>query len=491
DNAGNRSSMTLSGYAGNSTENYSYDKNNRLISSVINSGTISAYTDYTYDKNGNQTKIEKYSKNNEGKFKLSITNAIYQSNAGIQKFTYNGLNQLTGYESTNRQYNGKVGLSAEYKYMANGYRLSKNVNGEETRYLWDKNNIVSELNDINVISHRYYRGYNLVCDDSNTYYMHDPHGNVIETYTGSNKYCDDLYIYNAFGTNKYFNDTGETDKWGYCDQLKDFETGNYYMRARYYNPDTGRFISEDPIKDGSNWYSYCAGNPVAFKDISGKIKISDGMYNYNTQLKLLDYSVQYNIARLNNNVVAMNAASQNANNLRNNSSEMGMFEKIVDDDAAWLNFETVTAYEKAKSCGLKEGSLEFGLVVTDFIIQAERERKNIEMTYNFTMISIASSIILSNGFVRNKTNNSVSLENIRYSDKVKQQMEWDDYHGFPSSVDAFDDYATVTKLTNQRDGKVRTRLQIPGSYKGKDGFFEYIIEPNGIDCNHRVFVPKK
>ncbi|WP_308698859.1 hypothetical protein, partial [uncultured Thomasclavelia sp.] len=150
---------------------------------------------------------------------------MHKKDIGVKKFTYNGLNKLTGYESIIGQYNGKVGLSAEYKYMANGYRLSKNVNGEETRYLWDKNNIVSELNDINVISHRYYRGYNLVCDDSNTYYMHDPHGNVIETYTGSNKYCDDLYIYNAFGTNKYFNDTGETDKWGYCDQLKDFETG--------------------------------------------------------------------------------------------------------------------------------------------------------------------------------------------------------------------------------------------------------------------------
>ncbi len=41
------------------------------------------------------------------------------------------------------------------------------------------------------------------------------------------------------------------------------------MRARYYNPGTGRFISEDPIKDGSNWYSYCYNNPLIFRDKNG------------------------------------------------------------------------------------------------------------------------------------------------------------------------------------------------------------------------------
>ena len=32
---------------------------------------------------------------------------------------------------------------------------------------------------------------------------------------------------------------------------------------------TGRFISEDPIKDGLNWYAYCGGNPVMFLDRNG------------------------------------------------------------------------------------------------------------------------------------------------------------------------------------------------------------------------------
>ena len=41
------------------------------------------------------------------------------------------------------------------------------------------------------------------------------------------------------------------------------------MQARYYDPTTGRFISEDPVKDGMNWYIYCANDPVNAWDPSG------------------------------------------------------------------------------------------------------------------------------------------------------------------------------------------------------------------------------
>lgn len=82
---------------------------------------------------------------------------------------------------------------------------------------------------------------------------------------------------------------------GYCDQLIDFESYNYYMRARYYNTETGRFISEDThwnpsnmiygdstfeenetkypditaSLQASNLYGYCMGNPVIYSDING------------------------------------------------------------------------------------------------------------------------------------------------------------------------------------------------------------------------------
>jgi RHS repeat-associated protein len=49
----------------------------------------------------------------------------------------------------------------------------------------------------------------------------------------------------------------------------DASTGLIYMRARYYDPATGRFLSEDPKGQGENWFAYCSGNPVNYQDESG------------------------------------------------------------------------------------------------------------------------------------------------------------------------------------------------------------------------------
>ena len=43
-----------------------------------------------------------------------------------------------------------------------------------------------------------------------------------------------------------------------------------YVRARYYEPTSGRFLSEDPDRQAGNWFSYCENAPVAFGDASGK-----------------------------------------------------------------------------------------------------------------------------------------------------------------------------------------------------------------------------
>lgn len=42
----------------------------------------------------------------------------------------------------------------------------------------------------------------------------------------------------------------------------DHRTGLYYLGARYYDPELGRFISEDPANDGLNWYVACGSPPL-------------------------------------------------------------------------------------------------------------------------------------------------------------------------------------------------------------------------------------
>jgi len=55
----------------------------------------------------------------------------------------------------------------------------------------------------------------------------------------------------------------------YFGQTYDETTGLYYLRARYYDPATSRMLSEDPAKQGLNWYVYCSNNPVNRVDPSG------------------------------------------------------------------------------------------------------------------------------------------------------------------------------------------------------------------------------
>ena len=49
----------------------------------------------------------------------------------------------------------------------------------------------------------------------------------------------------------------------------DRDTGLYYFNARWYDPQLGRFITEDPIKDGINWYAYGSNNPLIYTDPTG------------------------------------------------------------------------------------------------------------------------------------------------------------------------------------------------------------------------------
>jgi RHS repeat-associated protein len=49
----------------------------------------------------------------------------------------------------------------------------------------------------------------------------------------------------------------------------DPDTGLYYFNARWYDSSTGRFTSEDPVRDGVNWFVYVSNNPLRFVDPTG------------------------------------------------------------------------------------------------------------------------------------------------------------------------------------------------------------------------------
>lgn len=75
----------------------------------------------------------------------------------------------------------------------------------------------------------------------------------------------------------------------------------------------------------------------------------------------------------------------------------------------------------------------------------------------------------------------------RYTNKVWKQMQLGDFHSFPEGVTAFEKYG-IRSVIKGGDGIERQMLKIPGSYRGKDGVFEFIKEADG-SINHRLFQP--
>jgi RHS repeat-associated protein len=73
--------------------------------------------------------------------------------------------------------------------------------------------------------------------------------------------------------------------------VQDDESGLIYMRARYYEPETGRFVSEDPEMDGRNWYSYCKNEPITRVDVTGKSWEDDGFFLLGTLLYTLGFGL--------------------------------------------------------------------------------------------------------------------------------------------------------------------------------------------------------
>ena len=137
---------------------------------------------------------------------------------------------------------------------------------EKNNFVWDGANLVYESGSTTV----YTRGTSLIAAQDDTdlsYYLFNGHGDVVQLADSAGVITQE-YDYDAFGVEKNA-DTADANSFRYCGEYFDAETDTYYLRARYYAPELGRFTSEDPAQDGLNWYTYCTGNPVLFVDPSG------------------------------------------------------------------------------------------------------------------------------------------------------------------------------------------------------------------------------
>ena len=198
---------------------------------------------------------------------------------GGKNFTYDAENHLTGMSVS--------GTTVSIVYDAFGNRVSKTVNGVTTKYLVEDDvnptgypQVLDELTG-STVTRTYTYGLQRISQDqiienvwTPSFYGYDGGGNVRQL-TNSAGVPTDKYEYDAFGNDVYH--TGTTpNNYLYRGEQYDSDLGLYYLRARYYNPATGRFLSRDP-EDGTakdpaslHKYLYANGDPVNRTDPMGR-----------------------------------------------------------------------------------------------------------------------------------------------------------------------------------------------------------------------------
>ena len=278
DSSNNRKEMT----AGNQVTAYKYNKNDELL----RTDTLDTKTDedsvvvYKNDKNGNQlATVNRYEipsdKKDSAYVDVDVTLGDNRLNENVVN-RYNALNQLT--QTLTKNY------KVSFTYDAEGLRTSKTVNGEKTVFVWDGDQLVMELFEGGKVKKRYIRGNDLVysdrgedrasgSEDGKLFYVTDPHGNVVQLIDESGKVVK-TYEYDSFG-NEVNLDSKDDNPFRYCGEYYDKETGEVYLRARYYQPKVGRFLTgdtytgedDDPLS--LHLYTYCGNDGVNAWDPSG------------------------------------------------------------------------------------------------------------------------------------------------------------------------------------------------------------------------------
>ena len=254
---------------------FSYDPLNRLtaVQGVLNETFEHDPAGNILENNGETTQVEKGNRlkfQGDRHFKYDARGNLIQENRGkggqlVTQFEYNGQNQLI------KVIKGKQEI--EYRYDALGRRVSKKDNFGKTQFLWNGNQLLSEtrgeIHKTYLFEPGGFRPLAFVQDDKVYHYHVDHLGTPQEI---SNEQGEIVWSvsYRAYGNVVKKEIEQVENNLRFQGQYFDAETGLHYNRFRYYSPDTGRFINQDPIGllGGINNYQY-APNPVGWVDPLG------------------------------------------------------------------------------------------------------------------------------------------------------------------------------------------------------------------------------
>lgn len=282
DKAGNRKTEKVTENGVVAATAYTYNEQERLMTTVQTAENITKTITYQYDNNGNvYSKTQGVTQPDSGELSETAI-ALLGIDADPELgaiYEYNVFNQLV------RTYQGNKTI--ENVYNAEGLRVSKTVNGETCNYLYEYDKIVLETDGAGNQTARNVYGTSLLSREAGgekLTYHYNGHGDVTSL-TNTSGTVTASYYYDVFGNHlSGRGGGGEQDGAGeslidnpfrYAGYEFDDETDLYYLKSRFYSAETARFLQEDTYRgDPSdplslNLYVYCANAPIRYWDPTG------------------------------------------------------------------------------------------------------------------------------------------------------------------------------------------------------------------------------
>ena len=272
------------------THDYSYDGLNRLVQALHPAASGLPQEDFAYDLVGNRE-----DPTDETLYDYDANDRIVKSPDTVYAFDDDGnlvmrqagaLAELFRYDEENRLVEYFKGAThATYAYDAFGRRIRKTVSDGSTTttvwYLWDGARLLGEYDDAGNRIRRYAYLPDTFApvqmeDATGVYDVHADHLDTPKFLTDAGQRIVWKAEHLAYGATVPDEDPdGDGTKvafhFRFPGQYYDQETGLHYNYFRYYDPNTGRYITEDPIGliGGINLYRYAYSNPIALSDVLG------------------------------------------------------------------------------------------------------------------------------------------------------------------------------------------------------------------------------